>query len=348
MSASGASSGGSPSDETAPLALTIGEPAGIGPEISLKAWARRHEDALPPFFAVGDASCYREAARLIGVNVPIEPISKPADAVTAFGHAFPVLDLPLATSAEPGRLAPENAAAVIAAIDLACDLSLKGEASGIVTNPIHKRALYEAGFKVPGHTEYLAERVGGSPVMMLSCPGLRVALVTIHIPLRAVPETLSTSAIVETGKTLAQALRTDFGIEAPRLAVAALNPHGGEEGHLGREEIEIIAPAIPLIRETGVEVTGPLPADTLFHERARERYDAVLCMYHDQALIPLKTIDFDHGVNTTLGLSIVRTSPDHGTALDIAGKGIAHPGSLIEAIRQAGEIAWNRAAGASA
>ena len=343
----GSSDGRSVPDDIAPLALTIGEPAGIGPEISLKAWARRHEEALPPFFAIGDAACYRETARLIGTDIPVERIASPADAAPIFRDAFPVLDLPFAEPVKAGHLAPANAIAVIEAIDLACDLALKGDVSGIVTSPIHKRALYEAGFKLPGHTEYLAERVGGSPVMMLSCPGLRVALVTIHMPLKAVAEHLSTSAIVETGKTLAKALRTDFGIETPRLAVAALNPHGGEEGHLGREEIEIIAPAIPLIRETGTEVAGPLPADTLFHERARERYDAVLCMYHDQALIPLKTIDFDHGVNTTLGLSIVRTSPDHGTALDIAGKGLAHPGSLIEAIRQAGEIAWNRKQAAS-
>ena len=343
MSASSGSADNGPvPDETPPLALTIGEPAGIGPEISLKAWAHREREALPPFFAIGDASCYRETASLLGANIPVERISRPGDALSVFKHAFPVLDLPLAVAARPGELAPENAAAVIGAIDLACDLALKGEASGIVTSPIHKRVLYEAGFKLPGHTEYLAELAGGSPVMMLSCPGLRVALVTIHMPLKAVAAHLSTSAIVETGTTLARALRTDFGIDAPRLAVAALNPHGGEEGHLGREEIEIIAPAIPLIRDTGVEVTGPLPADTLFHERARESYDAVLCMYHDQALIPLKTIDFERGVNTTLGLSIVRTSPDHGTALDIAGKGLAHPGSLIEAIRQAGEIAWNR------
>ena len=343
MNASSGSSDDRPAhDETPPLALTIGEPAGIGPEISLKAWALRDREALPAFFAIGDAACYRETASRLGVDIPVEEISQPGDAPAVFKHAFPVLDLPLATAARPGELAPANAAAVIGAIDLACDLTLKGEASGIVTSPIHKRVLYEAGFKLPGHTEYLAERVGGSPVMMLSCPGLRVALVTIHMPLKAVAEHLSTSAIAQTGTTLARALRSDFGIDAPRLAVAALNPHGGEEGHLGREEIDIIAPAIPLIRDAGAEVTGPLPADTLFHERARESYDAVLCMYHDQALIPLKTIDFERGVNTTLGLSIVRTSPDHGTALDIAGKGLAHPGSLVEAIRQAGEIAWNR------
>ena len=326
----------------APLALTIGEPAGIGPEIALKAWVHRHDAALPSFFAIGSVDCYRETARLLGVNVPIAPIAAADEARAVFPDAFPVLDRPLAAPVNAGQLTPDNAAGVIDAIDLACELALEGKVSGIVTSPIHKRALYEAGFKLPGHTEYLAERVGGSPVMMLSCPGLRVALVTIHLPLRAVHEHLTTSAIVETGRTLAKALKVDFGIDAPRLAVAALNPHGGEEGHLGREEIDVIAPAIPLLRETGTEVTGPLPADTLFHERARERYDAVLCMYHDQALIPLKTIDFDHGVNTTLGLPIVRTSPDHGTALDIAGKGLAHPGSLIEAIRQAGEMAWNR------
>ncbi|MEX2248437.1 MAG: 4-hydroxythreonine-4-phosphate dehydrogenase PdxA, partial [Parvibaculum sp.] len=239
-----------------------------------------------------------------------------------------------------------NARAVLAAIDLACDLAMRGEAAGMVTNPIHKGALYEAGLELPGHTEYLAARTGGVPVaMMLSCPGLRVVPATVHLSLKDAAAALNTSLVAAQGTILVRALRDDFGIARPRIAVAALNPHAGEGGHLGREEIEIIAPAIAAIRaaEPGVEIWGPAPADTLFHAAARERYDAVLCMYHDQALIPLKTIDFEHGVNTTLGLPIIRTSPDHGTALDIAGRGIAHPGSLIAALQAAGEMARSQA-----
>jgi 4-hydroxythreonine-4-phosphate dehydrogenase len=230
-------------------------------------------------------------------------------------------------------------------IDMACDFALGGRAGGLVTNPIRKRALYEAGLQVPGHTEYLAARTGGqTPVMMLSCPGLRVVPVTVHEPLARVPALLTAAVIVEKGLILGHALRRDLGIARPRIAVAGLNPHAGEEGHIGREEIDIIAPAIEAIRREGFDVSGPLPPDTMFHAGARARYDAALCMYHDQALIPLKTIDFERGVNTTLGLPVVRASPDHGTALDIAGRGIAHPGSLIEALKLAAEIARNRAA----
>lgn len=327
-----------------PLALSMGEPAGIGPEITLKAWAAREREALPVFFAVGDPALYRRTAAALKLDVQVRDISDASEAVAVFGDALPVLPVALAAQVEPGRLTPANARSVMQAIDVACDLALAGQASGIVTNPIHKRALYEAGLQVPGHTEYLADRTGGAtPVMMLSCPGLRVVPVTVHEPLKAVAASLTTAMIVEKGVILARALKRDLGLAQPRIAVAGLNPHAGEEGHIGREEIEIIGPAIETIRREGVEVSGPLPPDTMFHAAARARYDAALCMYHDQALIPIKTIDFERGVNTTLGLPIVRTSPDHGTALDIAGQGVASPLSLIEAIRLAHEIAGNRA-----
>lgn len=332
-----------------PLALTMGEPSGIGPEVTLKAWYGRGGASLPPFFVVGDASLYRETALGLGIDMPVSEIETPQEAAKIFPAALPVLPLrvPLAEKPVPGRLSAANAQAVLSSIDLACDFALQGKAAGIVTNPIHKRALYEAGLTMPGHTEYLAERSGGAtPVMMLSCPGLRVVPATVHLSLRAAVAALDVQTIVDQGAILARSLAHDFGIARPCIAVAALNPHAGEEGHLGREEIEIIVPAIEAIRAQvpNIEIRGPAPADTLFHAAARARYDAVLCMYHDQALIPLKTIDFERGVNTTLGLPIVRTSPDHGTALDIAGRGQAHPGSLIEAIRMADGIARCRAA----
>ncbi|MEQ8267819.1 MAG: 4-hydroxythreonine-4-phosphate dehydrogenase PdxA [Parvibaculum sp.] len=328
-----------------PLAVSMGDPAGIGPEITLKAWAAREAEGLPVFFAAGDGGAYGALARRLGIEVPVAAIETPAEALRVFRDGLPVLQVGLAEPAVPGRLSAANARAVLASIDIACDLAMAGEAAGMVTNPIHKRALYDAGLRVPGHTEYLAERTGaGTPVMMLSCPGLRVVPVTVHRSLRDAVADLAESDIAEQGIILARALTRDFGIASPRIAVAALNPHAGEEGHLGREEIEIISPAIEAIRRAvpGIDIRGPLPADTLFHAAARQRYDAVLCMYHDQALIPLKTIDFERGVNTTLGLPIVRTSPDHGTALDIAGQGIAHAGSLIEAIRAADQIARQR------
>lgn len=336
-------------DLVLPLALTMGEPSGIGPEITLKAWIGRGSFSLPPFFAVGDASLYRETALGLGLDVPVHEIDVPEEAATVFADALPVLPPPilLAENPVPGLLSAANAAAVLSSIDFASDFVLQGRAAGIVTNPIHKRALYEGGFAVPGHTEYLAERSGGAtPVMMLSCPGLRVVPVTVHLSLRAAVAALNVQKIVDQGVILARSLARDFGISRPRIAVAALNPHAGEEGHLGREEIEIITPAIEAMQAQvpDAKFFGPAPADTLFHVAARTRYDAVLCMYHDQALIPLKTIDFEHGVNTTLGLPIVRTSPDHGTALDIAGRGQAHPGSLIEAIRMADGIVRCRAA----
>lgn len=328
-----------------PLAVTMGEPAGIGPEITLKAWAARQAENLPAFFVVGDPSLYREVATQLGLIAPLAEISSPAEAFSAFATSLPVLPIALPTAVKPGVLDPANAASVMRSIDMACDFALQGQASGIVTNPIHKRALYDAGLKVPGHTEYLASRTGGAtPVMMLSCPGLRVVPVSVHDPLARVAGLLSVDMIAEKGIILARALKQDMGIARPRIAVAGLNPHAGEEGHIGREEIDMIAPAMARIAQAAqVDLSGPLPPDTMFHTSARARYDAALCMYHDQALIPIKTIDFDRGVNTTLGLSIVRTSPDHGTALDIAGRGLANPLSLVEAIKFADIIASNRA-----
>ena len=329
----------------APLALSMGEPAGIGPEVTLKAWAARAAEGLPAFFAVGAPSLYSDLAARLNIDVPVAEITGADEACAHFDGALPILPVTLAAPVAPGHLAPANAPSVMKAIDIACDLASAGAASGIVTNPIHKRALYDAGLDVPGHTEYLAQRTGGAtPVMMLSCAGLRVVPVTVHVALKSVAPTLTTAMIAEKGVILARALKRDLGIAHPRIAVAGLNPHAGEEGHIGREEIEVIAPALDAIRREGADVSGPLPPDTMFHAAARARYDAALCMYHDQALIPLKTIDFEHGVNTTLGLPIVRTSPDHGTALDIAGRGVAHPGSLIAAIRLAHEIARHRSA----
>ena len=327
-----------------PLAISMGDPAGIGPEITIKSWAERERENLAVFFAVGNVNLYKETARLLKLDIGIQEISSPGQAGQVFPDALPVLPIDLVEPATPGIPSASNAVSVLASIDTACDFALDGSAAGLVTNPIHKRTLYEGGLRVPGHTEYLAERCGGAtPLMMLSCPGLRVVPVTVHLSLGKAVESLRPEAIIEQGQILAEALKQDFGVERPRIAVAALN-HAGEEGHLGHEEIEIIAPAVEALRDLCPAATfiGPSPADTLFHAAARTRYDAVLCMYHDQALIPLKTIDFENGVNTTLGLPIIRSSPDHGTAFDIAGKGVAHPGSLIAAIRTASQISYHR------
>lgn len=327
-----------------PLALTLGEPAGIGPEITIKAWAAREREKLPVFFVIGSPALYATQARALGINISIREIAHPGEAIDAFASALPVLPIALGADVTPGTLDGANAQAVMKSIDMACDLAMAGDIAGLVTNPIHKRALYEAGLAVPGHTEYLAERSGGAtPVMMLSCPGLRVVPVTVHDALSTVASKLTAGMIAEKGIILARALKRDLGITSPRIAVAGLNPHAGEEGHIGREEIDVITPAMTSIKREGVTLSGPLPPDTMFHAAARAQYDAALCMYHDQALIPIKTIDFERGVNTTLGLPIVRTSPDHGTALDIAGKGQASALSLIEAIKLAAEIAANRA-----
>ncbi len=327
----------------APVALTMGEPAGIGGEITLKSWLRRAE-GLPAFFVVDDPARLAAIAASLGWNIPVATIDAPAQAAQAFDRALPVLPQPLAETVTPGCPAPANAAAVRASIARAVALAQEGSASAVVTNPIHKGVMYQGGFRFPGHTEFLAHLVGrdGDEVMMLACPSLRVVPVTIHVSLSQALATLSREAIVAAGLATARALATDFAIAAPRLAVAGLNPHAGEDGAMGREEIDIIAPAVADLRAAGVDAVGPLPPDTMFHAAARARYDAALCMYHDQALIPLKTLGFDEGVNITLGLPIVRTSPDHGTAFQIAGTGQASETSLMEALRLAGTIARNR------
>ena len=328
-----------------PLALTMGDCAGIGPEIALHAWIRRREADIPPFVYLGGRDHVDALAAALGLNAPTVAVAGPAEARVVFEDAFPVLPIALPAPVVCGQPDPSNGAATIEAIDRAVALAISGEAAAVVTNPIGKSVLYQCGFHHPGHTEYLAERCGSAttPVMMLACERLRVVPVTVHLPLADAVRALTADAIVHCGRTLAAGLARDFGIRAPRLAVAGLNPHAGEDGHLGREETEIIGPAIEILRRDGILVSGPSPADTLFHDRARENYDAALCMYHDQALIPIKTLDFDGGVNVTLGLPIVRTSPDHGTAYDIAGKGVARPDSLIAALRLAGAMARMRA-----
>jgi len=319
----------------------MGEPAGIGPEITIAAWRAMRPAGLA-FFVIGDPALY--------VAAPAVQIAGPEEAAAAFDHALPVLPIALAAPAIAGQLDPRNAPAVIAAIEQAVALTKVGRASGVVTNPIQKSVLTAAGFPHPGHTEFLGELAGTGvpPVMMLACPGLRVVPITIHMALKRAAAELTTEAIVTQGRVVAAALHRDFGIAEPRLVVAGLNPHAGEDGTMGREDIEIVAPAVAALQADGIAARGPLPADTLFTPRARATYDCALCMYHDQALIPVKTLDMDGGVNVTLGLSIVRTSPDHGTALDIAGKGLADPGSLIAALRMAGEMAQMRASGGTA
>ncbi len=328
-----------------PLALTMGEPAGIGGEIALKAWAERGEgDGAPPFVMLDDPDRLSALACALGMDVPVRVVDGPEDGAACFDEALPVLPIEVPAPAVPGRPDPDNGRAVIRAIDRAVELARSGRASGVVTNPIQKSALYAAGFRHPGHTEYLAHLAGiaEEPVMMLAGGGLRVALVTIHLPLRHVADALTADAIVHVGRVTAAALKRDFGVPAPRLAVAGLNPHAGEGGTLGREELDVVLPAVAALKAEGLEVEGPKPADTLFHAGARARYDAVVCLYHDQALIPLKTLDFETGVNITLGLPFVRTSPDHGTALDIAGRGAASASSLMAALRTADAMARRR------
>jgi 4-hydroxythreonine-4-phosphate dehydrogenase len=330
-----------------PLALTMGEPAGIGGEIALKAW--RSRQSLPPFFLIDDPARLKQLAQHLGWTVPIVEIAAPEKAAEAFSHGLPVLPERLPEDVTPGRPNGANAAAVISAIRRAVDFAKAGKIGAVVTNPINKAVLYDAGFTHPGHTEFLAELAGGNPmpVMMLVGGGLRVVPVTIHLSLREALAMLTSDAIVARARIAARGLRVDFGIAQPRLAIAALNPHAGESGALGREEIDIIQPAIARLRKDGIDAAGPLPADTLFHAGIRARHDAVICMYHDQALIPLKTLDFDRGVNVTLGLPFVRTSPDHGTAFGIAGTGTANEASLIAALELAGTLAAHRARSAA-
>jgi 4-hydroxythreonine-4-phosphate dehydrogenase len=329
----------------------MGDPAGVGPEIVVKAWsALRHGG--PAFVVVGDHDALA-AASSHGAAI-LRRVGSPDEAAKVFEHALPLIDLPLRDPVVAGRPSAAHAEAIVGWIETGVGLALSGAVSGLVTAPIAKAPLYEAGFKFPGHTEFLAALTEGAPypgprgpVMMLGAADLRTVLVTIHTPYAAVPAALSVERIAEVGRVTAFALSRDFGIERPRLALAGLNPHAGENGTIGREEVEIVAPAAARLRAEGIHCWDPRPADTLFHEEARRGYDAVICLYHDQALIPVKTLDFWGGVNVTLGLPIVRASPDHGTGFDIAGRGIARPESLIAALRAAADMAARRrAAGA--
>lgn len=328
-------------DDALPLALSMGDPAGIGAEIAVGAYAS--DLVRRPYFVIGDPDALAGPAR--AARVAIACIEEAEEARAAFSGALPVLPERLSSPVRPGSPDPLNAPATIRAIERAVALTMAGKAAAVVTNPINKKALYDgAGFGFPGHTEFLAHLGGvARPVMLLAGPSLRVVPVTIHLPLAAVPKALTTELIVETARITAQGLTSDFGVEAPRLAISGLNPHAGEGGAMGREEIDIIAPAIARLRAEGIDVSGPHPADTMFHASARARYDAALTMYHDQGLIPIKALDFDRGVNVTLGLPFVRTSPDHGTAYDIAGKGLADATSLIEALNLAAQLSDNRA-----
>ena len=333
-----------------PLALTLGEPAGIGPELALAVWRRRAELDLPGFYLIADPDFIRRRAERLGIAIPIASVTPDAAAAT-FPSALPVVDLDVAVTAEPGRPDRSSAPAAIAALRRAVADVLSGAAGAVVTSPVAKNVLYSWGFAEPGQTEFLAtlvqEMTGKQPqpVMMLWSPELAVVPVTIHLPLREIFARLSTELVVETGRIVARDLHGRFGIARPRLALAGLNPHAGEEGTLGEEDRAIVAPAVARLAADGIDARGPLPADSLFHEKARASYDAALCMYHDQALIPIKTLAFDHAVNVTLGLPFVRTSPDHGTAFDIAGTGTADPTSLIAALRLAARLAMadNRA-----
>lgn len=313
----------------------MGDPAGIGLEIAAMAWARREELALPPFCLIADVGAAGPAAR---------DVASLDAAAAMFPRHLPVLHRPLGAPAAPGSPRPEHAQAIIGAIREATELALCGEASGIVTLPIAKAPLYAAGFRFPGHTEFIADLCATpAPIMMLAGPSLRVALATIHVPLAQVSSLCTRARIVEAGTIVLDALHRDFCIASPRLAVAGLNPHAGEEGKIGREDGDEIAPAVADLRAAGYDAAGPFPADSLFHAGARARYDAVLAMYHDQGLGPLKTLHFWDAVNITLGLPIIRTSPDHGVAYDIAGTGRARPDSFIEALRTARDMAANRA-----
>jgi 4-hydroxythreonine-4-phosphate dehydrogenase len=326
------------------LALTSGDPNGIGPEIAVEAWLRRERERVPAFYLLGDPKLLAARARQAGHAVPILETG-PRDAERAFADALPVVALENTFRDEAGMADPGNAPGIIEAIECGVADVLEGRADAVVTCPIAKKSLYEAGFGFPGHTEFLAHlaaRTTGRnamPVMMLAGPELRTVPVTIHIPLADVPHTLTKDMIVETGRITAHDLTRRFGIASPRLAIAGLNPHAGEGGAIGREEDNIVRPAIEVLRGEGIDAFGPLPADTMFHPAARARYDVALCMYHDQALIPAKALAFDEAVNVTLGLPFIRTSPDHGTAFEIAGQGIARPDSLIAALKLARTLA---------
>ncbi len=329
-----------------PLALTQGDPAGIGPDITLAAWAARRETGLPPFLFIGDPMVLKSRAALLELDVPIREAS-PETAASVFDNAIPVLPISAGVEVAAGEPHVATARGTIASIETAVDLCFSGRASAVVTNPIAKSVLYQSGFKFPGHTEFLAHLASNVtkrsylPVMMLAGPKLRAIPVTIHIPLKDVPAALTKELIVDTCRITKEDLKNRFGIEKPRIAVAGINPHAGEDGAIGLEDQQIIHPAIVELREEGLHVFGPLPADTMFHDEARARYDVAICMYHDQALIPAKALGFDTSVNVTLGLPFIRTSPDHGTAFGIAGQGVARETSLVEALKLAAQLATN-------
>jgi 4-hydroxythreonine-4-phosphate dehydrogenase len=320
----------------APIVISQGDPSGIGPEVTLKAWAKRHAD-LHPFFVLGDAALFERMAQKLALNVPIARIA-PQDAAATFAKALPVVDLGFPVRGLPGQPDVADAPATIASIERSLRMVKEGHASALVTNPIAKEILYQAGFPHPGHTEYLGELGAGLwggdllPVMMLWSAQLAVVPVTIHVSLQRAINDLTSELIVKTARIVHADMQRKFAIAKPRLAIAGLNPHAGEGGTMGHEDIEIVAPAVAQLQAEGIDARGPLPPDTMFHAAARAQYDAALCMYHDQALIPIKTLAFDSAVNLTLGLPFIRTSPDHGTAFDIAGKGIANEASLIAAI----------------
>jgi 4-hydroxythreonine-4-phosphate dehydrogenase len=345
----------------APIAATLGDPAGIGPDIALQAWCARTAHALHPFAVYGDAGALRDRARKLGLDVPVADIERLEEAVPLFGQVLPVVRPAAAAAGSSGQDAD---AGIVAAIEAAAGAALGGAALALVTNPIAKRSLAAVPLPYPGHTAFLgqlAERYLGRhsrrqagrapirPVMMLVAPGLRPELrvvpATVHIPLVAVPGALSRALIVDTARIVARALVEDFGVAAPRMAVAGLNPHAGEDGLIGTEELEIVGPAVAQLSAEGLAITGPHSADSMFHAEARRGYDAAIAMYHDQALIPLKTLAFDTGVNVTLGLPFVRTSPDHGTAYALAGTGKARPASFIAAVRLAAEMGMRRREG---
>jgi 4-hydroxythreonine-4-phosphate dehydrogenase len=323
-----------------PLAVSLGDPAGIGPEVVAKCWDGRSEFALPPFAAVGDP---RSVANVW--DGPIELIDDPRQADAVFDYALPLFQISAAEADIPGHPSVPGAHCSLDSLEIAVGLARSGSAAGVVTGPVSKEQLYSIGFSHPGQTEFVAERCGVSPgnvAMMLAGPTLRTVPATTHLPLASVPHSLSSALIEARARTVLRGLQRNFGIAEPRLAISGLNPHAGEGGMLGREEVEIIAPAIDSLRNEGWRVTGPHPADTMFHAAARARYDAALCMYHDQALVPLKALHFEDGVNVTLGLPIIRTAPDHGTAFDIAGRDMADPRPLAAAIRMAAFCATNR------
>ena len=325
-----------------PIAATMGEPAGVGGEITLITWKDRAPDT-PDYFVIDDPDRLQSISTKLDLDVRVIEITRPDETTEAFQGGLPVLPVGYSVSTQPGHPSTDSAEAVCASIEQAVQFCLDGTARGMTTSPIQKNTLYDAGFTYPGHTEYVAHLSGGyEPAMMLASPMLRVVPVTMHEQLSKAIQNLSTATIVSKAHITARALQRDFGIEAPRLAVAGLNPHAGEDGNLGHEENDIILPAIEKLRNGGLHVDGPVPPDALFTPRMRDTYDAAICQYHDQALIPIKALDVDNAVNVTLGLPIIRTSPDHGTALNIAGTGTADPQSFIAALRMADQMACTR------